>query len=80
MRIPEENLSRIQAQLKDIQNYLNLIDFLKIKITCPDCKRKVTLLNMYRCYCCGLYICNKCCLSHFNIKKPKRLQTLKGDK
>lgn len=77
MNTPEENLEMYALQLKEFK--VQGIPVLGIKLTCGICKRGVGIINLYRCYECGLYICGKCCPDHFGMKPPKRLQTLKRD-
>lgn len=68
----QENILRfLQEQIVEIKRQLPVKDLSKfyyLKITCPDCHRQIGMINMYRCYQCGLWICKKCGEKHFNIK------------
>jgi hypothetical protein len=67
---PEEQekiLKKVLNQTREILRQTKPVSFLTIKATCPDCGKKRTMINLYRCFCCGLYICKKCAPKHFNI-------------
>lgn len=67
----EEILKHLMHQLDEIKSSLTMKVFNSIKITCPDCQKKRSMLVMYRCFQCGLWICAKCAGKHFDIDKSK---------
>ena len=38
-------------------------------VTCATCGLKAPLWKLYRCYYCGIWICEKCCEKHFGKKR-----------
>ncbi|MEJ2248073.1 MAG: hypothetical protein P8Y70_00250 [Candidatus Lokiarchaeota archaeon] len=75
---PEETLKFYNKQLKCIQQQIPLSIFYSLKVICPDCGRKVGMINIYRCYQCGLFICGKCAEKHFGVKRKNNITITKG--
>jgi len=46
----------------------------KLKLTCRICNKQINIRRLYRCYLCGLYICEKCAPDHFRIKVEKKTE------
>jgi hypothetical protein len=67
----EKTLEHLELQFKEIRKNITLEKLKNIRITCPDCKKERSLLYMYRCFMCGLWICRKCAPAHFNIVLDK---------
>ena len=73
----EEILAFLESQLKEIRKQTDINIFFKLKITCPDCERIISMINLYRCFQCGLWICGKCAPEHFGIDKSKLPKVIK---
>jgi hypothetical protein len=67
----ENILNNILKQNLQISKQIKLTKFRSIEIECYDCGKIIGLINMYRCFQCGLYICGNCAPAHFNIDKSK---------
>lgn len=44
------------------------ISLVETLITCPECKKKRSLLLMYRCFRCGIFVCIDCINKHFGAR------------
>lgn len=76
----EKILNHLQIQLQEIRANITIEVFKNIRVTCPDCDKKMSMLFMYRCFQCGLWICVKCAPKHFNIDKSKLPKYVKSKK
>lgn len=76
----EKIMKQNWQQCIEISNQIKLVTFYKIKLTCPDCNRKISMRNLYRCFQCGLYICKTCAPDHFGIYKSKLSRYIKEKK
>jgi len=47
------------------------VDCIRTKIPCGECDKKYPIYMMYRCYKCGIYICQFCGPMHFGLIQPK---------
>jgi hypothetical protein len=73
----EKILDHIVKQNLQIKKQIPLSNYRSIKVECYDCERDIGMINMYRCYQCGLYICGHCAPKHFNVDKSKFPSTIK---
>lgn len=66
-------LSKYQQQISEIMKVVGdkLSDII---ITCGECGKKKHLWRVYRCYMCGLYICEDCAPEHFGTGKRPRVE------
>ena len=76
----EKILKHLMHQLGEIKSSVTMEVFNNIKITCPDCQNKRSMMVMYRCFQCGLWICTKCAGKHFGIDKAKLPKYVKSGK
>jgi len=76
----EKILQTLSSQLTEIKKQLSLSTFYAIKVTCPDCKRKIGMVDLYRCLQCGLWFCMKCGEKHFGITKKDLPKLIKSKK
>jgi len=67
----EKILKYMLKQRLQISKQITLKTFWSIYVKCYDCGRSIGMINMYRCFQCGLYICGNCAPKHFNIDKSK---------
>jgi ribosomal protein L37AE/L43A len=74
---PDETLLYLQKQLKELRIQTSIDKFFKLKMTCPDCNRKIGMINLYRCFQCGLWICGKCASKHFGVNKAELPRAIK---
>lgn len=67
-----KNLINNETELKKQESqWLNAVQQLGLKVTCPECKNKVNFWCMYRCFYCGFLFCPTCAKKHF-IKRERR--------
>jgi ribosomal protein L37AE/L43A len=76
----EKTLQTLSSQLIEIRKQSSSNTFYTIKVTCPECKRKIGMLYLYRCFQCGLWICIKCAEKHFGIIKKDLPKLIKSKK
>ena len=63
-----ETLLEINKLIETIASQCQEAAEIKGKINCI-CGRKISVFSLFRCFHCGLYLCDRCAKKHFG-KKP----------